>query len=137
MRVPRCGPVEGNWKSGLGQIEALLNAAEAADKVVAEVESRKAKLESDIERLGKSGKQYVESVKAVQAKLAGYAADLASREAAAKAKLDAIKRESEWGADGCASAAVNKGGSVFGSRTRRQRSHAPAAPWVGTWTAKL
>jgi chromosome segregation ATPase len=84
---------ERNWRSGMGQIETLLNAAEAAEKALAEHENRKATLAANIERLEREGKQYENSVNEVKAKLNGFAADLAEREASAQSRLTAINDE--------------------------------------------
>jgi chromosome segregation ATPase len=84
---------ERNWRSGMGQIETLLNAAEAAQKALAEHENRKATLAANIERLEKEGKQYEHNVNEVKAKLANHAADLAAREAESQKRLAAINDE--------------------------------------------
>jgi chromosome segregation ATPase len=84
---------ERNWRSGMAQIETLLNAAEVADKALANNEKRKAQLEADIARLEKAGKQYEASVKEVQSKLATFSEDLAAREALAQERLSVINEK--------------------------------------------
>jgi len=84
---------ERNWRSGMGQIEALLNAAQQADAALAEAERRTQAANNEVRRLGRERTELEESVKSVKATLDGFQANLATKESEKRERLSALDEQ--------------------------------------------